>query len=66
MSVVLVFIRKIGDSVVIDGETTVTVLEVREGRVKLGFSAPERVSVHRLEVFLRIAQEGERRGRRPA
>lgn len=46
----LVLARKSGESVVIGSDITVTVLEVRGDRVKLGFSAPGEVPIHRLEV----------------
>jgi carbon storage regulator len=48
----LVFRRKVGDAVIIDGRIEVQVLEVSGSRVKLGFSAPPEVSVLRKELFL--------------
>lgn len=55
----LVFRRKVGDGVVIDGRIEVQVLEVSGSRVKLGFSAPPEVTVMRKELFL--TQEENRR-----
>jgi len=46
----LVLGRKRGESVVIGNDITVTVLEVRGDRVKLGFGAPGEVAIHRAEV----------------
>ena len=46
----LVFSRKKNESVVIAGDITVTVVEVRGDKVRLGFEAPKEVSVHRQEV----------------
>ena len=46
----LVLGRKRGESVVIGSDVTVTVLDVRGDRVKLGFSAPGGVPIHRAEV----------------
>lgn len=50
----LVLSRKRGESVVIGNDVTVTVLEVRGDRVKLGFSAPGEVPIHRAEVYQSI------------
>lgn len=51
----LVFSRKPGQAVIIGQKIEVRVLQVRKGRVKLGFLGPPEVSVHRGEVFCRIA-----------
>ena len=53
----LVLSRKCRESVVIGSEITVTVLEVRGDRVKLGFRAPGEVAIHRAEVKERIESE---------
>jgi len=46
----LVLSRKQDDRIVIGGEITVTVVEIRKGRVKLGISAPPEVAVNRQEI----------------
>ncbi|NUQ63328.1 MAG: carbon storage regulator [Pirellulales bacterium] len=46
----LVLSRKLNESVVI-GDVTVTVIEIRGDRVRLGIEAPVHVPVHRREVF---------------
>ena len=53
----LVLSRKLDDRIVIGDEITVTVLEIRKGRVKLGISGPPEVPIHREEVQ-RKAQGG--------
>ena len=53
----LVLTRKLGESVVIGGKITVTVIESRGEVVRLGIDAPKEVPVHRLEVFERIRAE---------
>ena len=50
----LVLSRKRGEGIVIGDGITVTILEVRGDRVKLGFTAPPEVPVHREEVYQRI------------
>ncbi len=51
----LVLTRQLGERLIIGDDIEVTVVEIRPDRVKLGVSAPPEVSVHREEVFLRIA-----------
>jgi carbon storage regulator len=53
----LVLSRKAGEQLVIDGCITVTVLETRGNKVRLGIDAPPEVSVHRQEVHQRRRQE---------
>jgi carbon storage regulator len=54
----LILTRRIGESVRIGDEVTITVLGVKTGRqVSLGISAPRSVAVHREEIFNQIAQE---------
>lgn len=55
----LVLSRRNGERVRIGRFVEVTVLESQHGRVKLGFTAPPDVSIHREEVFRQIAQEVE-------
>lgn len=55
----LVLTRKLNESIVIDGNITLTVVEVRGNRVKLGIVAPGDVPVMREEIALAMH---ERRG----
>jgi carbon storage regulator len=50
----LILSRRPGESVKIGDEVTVTVLGVRGRQVRIGFTAPPNVAVHREEVFERI------------
>ena len=47
----LVLTRKINESIVINDDVSVLVVEVRGDRVRLGIDAPKDVSVHRKEVY---------------
>lgn len=47
----LVLSRKKNESIVINNDITVTVLEIRGDKVRLGIVAPKEVPVHRQEVF---------------
>lgn len=62
----LVLTRKHGERIVIDGNITITVVEVRGDKVRIGIEAPKDVSVHREEVWLAIQRDGERREGREA
>ena len=53
----LVLSRKCGESIIIAGNITVTVLEVKGSRMKLGVTAPGETSVHRVEVYQKIGKE---------
>ena len=55
----LVLTRKLGESIVIDGQITVSVVDVTGGRVRLGISAPPRVTVDRQEVHERPKEFAE-------
>lgn len=53
----LVLSRTKGQQIVVGGTITVTVLEVRGDKVKLGFNGPAEIPIHRQEVFERLTQE---------
>ena len=57
----MVLSRKVGESIVIDGRITVTVVEIRGDKVRLGIVSPPEVPVHRQEVHnaIRNQHEGE-------
>jgi carbon storage regulator len=50
----LVLSRKRGEGIVIGNGVTLSVLEVRGDRVKLGFTGPADVPIHREEIYRRI------------
>ena len=56
----LVLGRKIGETVIIGDNVTVTVLGIQGGQIKFGINAPKEVSVHREEIYERIKREGKR------
>jgi carbon storage regulator len=49
--------RKIGESVIINDNVEVTVIEVRGKSIKLGFTFPPEISVLRREIYERIQEE---------
>jgi len=54
---VLILTRRIGETVMIGDEVTVTVLRVKGNQVRLGVNAPKSVSVQREEIYTRGRQE---------
>jgi carbon storage regulator len=53
----LILTRRVGETVVIGNDVTVTVLGVKGNQVRLGVNAPREVAVHREEIFERIKRE---------
>lgn len=51
----LVLSRKQGERICVGGDIQVTVLEIRGNRVKLGFSGPPSVPIHRSEILAEIS-----------
>jgi len=56
---VLILTRKLGESITIDNDIKITVLGIYGKQVKLGILAPDKVSVHREEIFKRIQEENQ-------
>ena len=56
----LVLSRARGEQIIIGGNITVTVLEVRGDKVRLGFDGPAEVPIHRQEVQQRVQQDRQR------
>jgi carbon storage regulator len=61
----LILSRRIGETIMIGNNIEVSILEVRNGQVRVGVQAPAEVPVHREEVFERIQQE-QRKAQRVA
>ena len=53
----LVLSRKKNESIVINNDITIVVVEIRGDKVRLGIDAPKEVSVHRQEVYEAIQRE---------
>lgn len=51
----LVLSRKVGEKIIIAGNITLTVVEVKGSKIKLGIDAPPDVPVHREEIFKALA-----------
>ena len=53
----LILTRRVGETLMIGDEVTVTVLGVKGNQVRIGVNAPRDVTVHREEIYERIKQE---------
>lgn len=62
----LVLSRKVNEAIVISDNITITVVDIRGDRVRLGIEAPSSVPVHRSEVYHALQRSSQPGGTAPA
>ncbi|MDP6477994.1 MAG: carbon storage regulator CsrA [Nitrospinaceae bacterium] len=62
----LVLTRKVGESIKINDNVKITVIEVKGKNIRLGIEAPKTTKIYREEVFLKIKEENKIAASTPA
>ena len=55
----LILTRRVGETVMIGNDVTVTILGVKGNQVRVGINAPKTIAVHREDIYERIKREQE-------
>ena len=53
----LILTRKLGESIIIDENVQISVIEINKNNIKIGVNAPKELTIYREEVFLKIKEE---------
>jgi carbon storage regulator len=61
----LILTRRVGETLMIGDEVSVTVLSAKGNNIRIGINAPKEVSVHREEVYQRIANQDSEESSKP-
>ena len=53
----LILTRRVGETVMVGNDVTVTIVGVKGSQIRIGINAPKDVTVHREEIYERIRRE---------
>lgn len=56
----LILNRKAGESIIIGEDIEITILEIEEGRIKIGIDAPRDINILRKEIYIDITEENKK------
>lgn len=56
----LILNRKIGESIILDDNIEIKILEIQDGKVKIGIEAPKEVTILRKEVYDEVIEENKK------
>jgi carbon storage regulator len=59
----LILTRRLGESIIIGDDVTLTILGVKGHQVRIGVNAPKELSVHREEIYEKIQREKQEGGK---
>ena len=51
--------RKVGETIVIDNDIEITVLEIKGDQVKIGINAPKSIPIYRKEIYIQIQESNK-------
>jgi len=51
--------RKVGESIIINDDIEITILDIARDQIKIGIEAPRSVPIHRKEIYLQIQEENK-------
>lgn len=55
----LILTRKLGESIIIEGNIKITVVDINKRQIKLGIDAPKNVTINREEIAMKIKEENQ-------
>ncbi|MEK6765810.1 MAG: carbon storage regulator CsrA [Planctomycetota bacterium] len=55
----LILTRRLGESIIIDNNIKITVVDINKQQIKLGIDAPKNITINREEIAMKIKEENQ-------